>query len=120
MSLGPADIFGQIASRTANTLNSYKTDKKYDDVDNNYKMSLDDIYKYRSIFYNLSKAIIYFSLYDNMHIYGMDDIKKQYKAIGQYALDNNIKIIQSSGNDNDELSKTMVDNNLLNRPEFSG
>nr|WP_318031451.1 hypothetical protein [Mycoplasmopsis bovis] len=120
MSLGPADIFGQIGSRTANTLNSYKTDKKYDDVDNDYKMSLDDIYKYRSIFYNLSKAIIYFSLYDNMHIYGMNDIKKQYKAIGQYALDNNIKIIQSSGNDNDELSKTMVDNNLLNRPEFSG
>ncbi|WHO14764.1 S8 family serine peptidase [Mycoplasmopsis bovis] len=118
MSLGPADIFGQIGSRTANTLNSYKTDKKYDDVDNDYKMSLDDIYKYRSIFYNLSKAIIYFSLYDNMHIYGMNDIKKQYKAIGQYALDNNIKIIQSSGNDNDELSKTMVDNNLLNRPEF--
>ncbi|WP_350222584.1 hypothetical protein, partial [Mycoplasmopsis bovis] len=48
MSLGPADIYGQIASRTANTLNNYKTDKKYDDVDNNYKMSLDDIYKYRS------------------------------------------------------------------------
>nr|WP_307926130.1 hypothetical protein [Mycoplasmopsis bovis] len=53
-----------------------------------------------------------------MNIYGMDDIKEQYKAIGKYALDNNIKIIQSSGNDNDELSKTMVDNNLLNRPEL--
>nr|WP_307917046.1 hypothetical protein [Mycoplasmopsis bovis] len=53
-----------------------------------------------------------------MNIYGMDDIKEQYKAMGKYALDNNIKIIQSSGNDNDELSKTMVDNNLLNRPEF--
>ncbi len=55
-------------------------------------MSLDDIYKYRGIFYNLSKAIIYFTLYDNMNIYGMDDIKEQYKAIGKYALDNNIKI----------------------------
>ncbi len=39
MSLGPADIYGQIASRTANTLNNYKTDKICDDVDNNYKMS---------------------------------------------------------------------------------
>nr|WP_307937475.1 hypothetical protein [Mycoplasmopsis bovis] len=45
-------------------------------------------------------------------------LKNSTKAIGKYALDNNIKIIQSSGNDNDELSKTMVDNNLLNRPEF--
>nr|WP_307923677.1 hypothetical protein [Mycoplasmopsis bovis] len=44
-------------------------------------MSLDDIYKYRSIFYNLSKAIIYFTLYDNMNIYGMDDIKEQYQAM---------------------------------------
>nr|WP_307908030.1 hypothetical protein [Mycoplasmopsis bovis] len=80
-------------------------------------MSLDDIYKYRSIFYNLSKAIIYFTLYDNMNIYGMDELKNSIKY-GKYALDNNIKIIQSSGNDNDELSKIMVDNNLLNRPEL--
>nr|WP_307908729.1 hypothetical protein [Mycoplasmopsis bovis] len=44
-----------------------------------------------------------------MNIYGMDDIKEQYKqSMGKYALDNNIKSIQSSGNDNDELSKTMV------------
>nr|WP_307939475.1 hypothetical protein [Mycoplasmopsis bovis] len=48
-----------------------------DDVDNNLKCQLDDIYKYRGIFYNLSKAIIYFTLYDNMNIYGMDDIKEQ-------------------------------------------
>nr|WP_307918284.1 hypothetical protein [Mycoplasmopsis bovis] len=44
-----------------------------------------------------------------MNIYGMDDIKDSTKN-GKYALDNNIKIIQSSGNDNDELSKTMVNN----------
>nr|WP_307940478.1 hypothetical protein [Mycoplasmopsis bovis] len=42
-------------------------------------MSLDDIYKYRSIFYNLSKAIIYFTLYDNMNIYGMDELKNSTK-----------------------------------------
>nr|WP_307936599.1 hypothetical protein [Mycoplasmopsis bovis] len=52
---------------------------------------LDDTYKYRSIFYNLSKAIIYFTLYDNMNIYGMDELKNSTKAIGKYALDNNIK-----------------------------
>nr|WP_307920994.1 hypothetical protein [Mycoplasmopsis bovis] len=45
-------------------------------------------------------------------------LKNSIKAIGKYALDNNIKIIQSSGNDNDELPKIMVANNLLNRPEF--
>lgn len=57
-------------------MNSFENDKKYDDVDNDYKMLLDDIYKYRSIFYNLFKVIIYFIFYDNKNIYGMDDIKK--------------------------------------------
>nr|WP_307917949.1 hypothetical protein [Mycoplasmopsis bovis] len=40
MSLGPAWYIWANWSRTANSLNNYKTDKKYDDVDNNYKMSL--------------------------------------------------------------------------------
>nr|WP_307921192.1 hypothetical protein [Mycoplasmopsis bovis] len=39
-----------------------------------------------------------------MNIYGMDELKNSSKY-GKYALDNNIKSIQSSGNDNDELSK---------------
>ncbi|QQH21812.1 hypothetical protein HYE34_00835 [Mycoplasmopsis bovis] len=45
-------------------------------------------------------------------------IQNLYKTIGEYALQNGIKIIQSSGNNNDEVSEYMANNEFLNKPQF--
>nr|WP_307929466.1 hypothetical protein [Mycoplasmopsis bovis] len=61
---------------------------------------------------------MYFTYEDNKNIYNVRAIEDQYATIGKFALENDIKVIQSSGNDNDELPKIIVSNDFLNKPEF--
>ncbi|TKA59120.1 hypothetical protein MBOVa_5470 [Mycoplasmopsis bovis 8790] len=117
MSLGPKSIFDEINSNIDGS-NSHIPVKLYDSVETENEKSVNEIYKQRYFFYLLTKAIIYFTYEDNKQIYGASYIENKYKKIGQFALQNDIKIIQSSGNDNDELSKDMISNDFLNKPEF--
>ncbi|WVV22500.1 S8 family serine peptidase [Mycoplasmopsis agalactiae] len=117
MSLGPMSIFDQVGRKTTNS-NSHISSNVYVDADAGSTMSINDIYKYKYFFSQLAKAILYFTYEDNKNIYNVSDIVEQYAAIGQFALENDIKIIQSSGNDNDELSKIVIGNDFLNKTEF--
>ncbi|TKA59129.1 hypothetical protein MBOVa_5590 [Mycoplasmopsis bovis 8790] len=66
----------------------------------------------------LAKAIIYYTYENNKQIYGASGTQNLYKTIGEYALQNGIKIIQSSGNNNDEVNEHMANNEFLNKPQF--
>ncbi len=117
MSLGPKTIFDEINSNIDGS-NSHISTKLYDSVETENKMSVDEIYKHRYFFYQLAKAIIYFTYENNKQIYDTSNIEDKYREIGQFALQNDIKIIQSSGNENNELSKIMTSNDFLSKPEF--
>ncbi|ADR25000.1 S8 family serine peptidase [Mycoplasmopsis bovis] len=117
MSLGPTSIFDLVGIKTSNS-NSHISSNKYNGVETESKMSIDTIYIYRHFFHLLSKAILYFTYEDNKNIYNVRAIEDQYATIGKFALENDIKVIQSSGNDNDELPKIIVSNDFLNKPEF--
>ncbi|WVU89636.1 hypothetical protein V3319_00860 [Mycoplasmopsis agalactiae] len=117
MSLGPVDPYYQVKKAVQN-LNSSGIGIKYYDFDEKIMISHQNIKELLHSFKILAKAIIYYTYRDNKQIYGASDTQNFYKAIGEYALENDIKIIQSSGNSNDEVSEYMTNNDFLNKPQF--
>ncbi|UUM25687.1 S8 family serine peptidase [Mycoplasmopsis agalactiae] len=117
MSLGPVDPYYQV-KKAVQKLNSNDIGTKYYDFDGKIKISHKNIKELLHSFKILAKTIIYYTYRENKQIYGASDTQNFYKAIGEYALENDIKIIQSSGNSNDEVSEYMANNDFLNKPQF--
>nr|WP_282460706.1 hypothetical protein [Mycoplasmopsis bovis] len=107
MSLGPVDPYYQVKKAVQNLNDSYfgSIGSKYYDFDVKIKIYPKDIKELMRSFKILAKAIIYYTYKNNKQIYGASGIQNLYKTIGEYALQNGIKIIQSSGNNNDEVSE---------------
>ncbi len=120
MSLGPVDPYYQVKKAVQNLNDSYfgSIGSKYYDFDVKIKIYPKDIKELMRSFKILAKAIIYYTYKNNKQIYGASGIQNLYKTIGEYALQNGIKIIQSSGNNNDEVSEYMANNEFLNKPQF--
>ncbi|MCE6061848.1 hypothetical protein J8A71_02975 [Mycoplasmopsis agalactiae] len=117
MSLGPTNPYDLIYN-ISNSSYSKNIFTKYKNAAVMNSLSTSDKKRLKHSYLLLAKAIVYFTLFENEQIYNLSSIKKNYSEIGKYAQKNNIKIIQSSGNDNNEITNEMGNNEFLNQPEF--